>query len=124
MDIQPTRSSRIGLDPKATEAANLTRTPEASPVEKPTLTPSDNDRVELSDEALTRTEEVQDPVLEQASNVLRDWPSLDPERIEMILARLEDGFYNKSDILKQVAESLYADLTEQPLDAQGAKPQP
>ncbi|NNF59054.1 MAG: hypothetical protein HKN04_12540 [Rhodothermaceae bacterium] len=126
MDIQPTRPSPIGMDPKATEAAQPTRTSDAAPTEQSAPVLADADRIELSDAARTRSGEAQDPqdpALEQARQVLRDWPSLDPERKAMILARLEEGFYSKPESIKQMAEGLYADLTEQPLEAQGADPQ-
>lgn len=117
----------MGLDPKAAEAANPARAPQASPAELSTpapadAAPADADRIELSDAARARADGAQDPVSEQASQLLRDWPSLDPERMEMILSRLEQGVYEAPESVKQVAERLYADLTEQPLDAQGPKP--
>lgn len=121
MDIQPTRFSPIGLDPKAKETAQYTPAADASAQEtsqpREAAPPSPNaDRVEISDAARARTEESKEPILERARDVLRDWPGLDPERLEMIRARLEEGAYSKPESVKQMAEGFLADLTGQTPD--------
>lgn len=125
MDIQPTRSSILGVDSKATEATDPTHssTPPAPEDSTASQGVADLDRVELSEAARARVAQEEDPALEHAREVLRDWPTLDPERKAMILARLEEGFYSKPESVKQVAEGLYADLTERPLEAKGSSPQ-
>ncbi len=117
MDIQPTRSSPLGVDPKAVEAARPASASSKASAERSPSGGTDVDRVELSPEALARAGEPQDSVLERARETLRDWPTLDPERMEMIRARLEEGAYRQPDSLKQLATTVLADLSGTTPDA-------
>ncbi len=121
MTIQPNRPDLSRLDANAPAPPDAPARPSADEARPEPSRVVETDRVELSEAARARSAETEvpaepkDPTVEKASQTLRDWPSLDPERKAQIMARLEEGFYSRPDTLQEVAERLYDDLVGMPL---------
>lgn len=117
MNIRDLNAGSYRPDRMRSGAAEQAEQAQAQPqqnVEQTAAAKASNDSVEISDSARAAQADGQYAAdLPVAQRALTEIPPLSESRAQEIIKRVEEGYYSKPDNVKQIAEQLARDLSQQ-----------